>query len=379
MANFGVSEQLLNWISAFLSNRKQRVVRGSFCSDWTPVTSGVPQGSVLGPILFIIFMSYMPPTGLRGVSREYADGPEATVLSEPSVCGGGLRCVGKKYADDSKLLDDVSSVLGTGRLQRGLDEIVDWSEMWMLGLNEGKCHVVHCGPGNSCHTYGLGRGPGRVELGRSILERDLGVLVSEDLKWARQCVNAANKAKKMLGVLRRSFTSRDVDLWKRLYMVYVRPLLEYAVQVWCPYLERDILEIEKVQRRATRIPFERCDNIPSYSERCDMMGIQKLRDRRVRGDLIQWFKITKGIEKVCWMNEPSYVEGRSGKRAQLRGETVRNCAQRQNFFVNRVVNVWNMLPDGVVEATDVNNFKNKLDSFMMGKPDLGKLLWTQSY
>ena len=90
---FGVSEQLLNWISAFLSNRKQRVVRGSFCSDWTPVTSGVPQGSVLGPILFIIFSSDMPPAVLRGVSREYADGPEATVMSEPNVCGGELRCV----------------------------------------------------------------------------------------------------------------------------------------------------------------------------------------------------------------------------------------------------------------------------------------------
>ena len=375
---YGVSEQLLRWISAFLTNRKQRVVRGDFCSDWAPVTSGVPQGSVLGPILFIIYINDMPPTGLRSVGREYADDPEEMVL-EPNAPGVELRSVGKKYADDSKLLGDVSSILGTVRLQLGLDEISDWSSTWMLGLNDRKCHVVHIGPNNSCHAYGLGPGPGRVELGRSELERDLGVLISGDLKWAHQCANASAKARRMLGVLRRSFASRNVDLWKRLYMIYVRPLLEYAVPVWCPYLERDIIEIEKVQKRATRIPFERCDSIPSYSERCGLMGIQKLRDRRVRGDLIQWYKLTKGIETVRWLNQPSYVEGRSGKRAQLRGETVKSCAQRQNFLINRVVNVWNSLPDEVVEAGSVNNFKNMLDKFLEGKPDLRKLLWPQSY
>ena len=210
------------------------------------------------------------------------------------------------------------------------------------------------------------------------LEKDLGVLISEDLKWAPQCASASAKARRMLGVLRRSFSSRNVDLWKKLYTIYVRPLLEYAVPVWCPYLESDIMEIEKIQKRATRIPFERCDNIPSYSERCDMMGIQKLRDRRVRGDLIQWYKLTRGIETVLWFKEPCYVKGRGGKRAQLRGETVKNCAQRENFLVNRVVNIWNSLPDEVVEANSVNKFKNMLDKFLEGKPNLRRLLWPQS-
>ena len=132
--------------------------------------------------------------------------------------------------------------------------------------------------------------------------------------------------------MRRSFSSRNVDLWKKLYTIYVRPLLEYAVPVWCPYLESDIMEIEKIQKKATRIPFERCDSIPSYSERCGMMGIPKLRDRRVRGDLIQWYKLTRGIETVRWFKEPCYVEGRGGKRAQLRGETVKKLCPTTKFL-----------------------------------------------
>ena len=136
------------------------------------------------------------------------------------------------------------------------------------------------------------------------------------------------------------------------------------------------MDNQQKQKTTTK---ESNDSIPSYSERCALMGIQKLRDRRVRGDLIQWYKLTKGIETVRWLNQPSYVEGRSGKRAQLRGKTVKSCAQRQNFLINRVVNVWNSLPDEVVEASSVNNFKNMLDKFLEGKPDLRKLLWPQSY
>ena len=113
-------------------------------------------------------------------------------------------------------------------------------------------------------------------------------------------------------MLRRSFSSRNIDLWRKLYVTYVRLLIEFAVPVWAPYLEADIKTLESIQRRATKIPFERFINTPTYEERCKIMNLQPLSARRMRGDIIQWYKIEKGLEKVNWISPPGVVEGRCG-------------------------------------------------------------------
>ena len=131
--------------------------------------------------------------------------------------------------------------------------------------------------------------------------------------------------------------------------------------VWCPYNSRDIHTIEKVQRRTTRIPFGR--ERPKYEERCRVFGIDSLEVRRKRGDLIQKFKLFKGIDRVEWYAEQLIIPSMYGRRATPRREIVKGCDQRHYFFNNRVVNDWNELPDSLIDASTTNIFKKELDNF----------------
>ena len=119
--------------------------------------------------------------------------------------------------------------------------------------------------------------------------------------------------------------------------------------------------LEKVQRRATKIPF-RNGNL-NYEDRCKIFGLESLRTRRQRGDLIQKYKLVNGLDKVEWVSSQVRVEGRVGHREQYRREIVKNCDQRHYFFNNRVASSWNSLPDSVVYADSTKHFKIKLGDF----------------
>ncbi len=150
-------------------------------------------------------------------------------------------------------------------------------------------------------------------------------------------------------------------IWKRLYTCYVRPHLEYAVSAWAPYLKADCRALEKVQRRATKLIHELRGL--SYDMKCKKLGVLTLAERRLRGDLIQFFKIYRGIEKVSWFHPPLFSQPRASKRPQMRREIVRGCNQRHNFLTNRIASAWNNLPDNIINSQTTNEFKNKLDNY----------------
>jgi len=139
----------------------------------------------------------------------------------------------------------------------------------------------------------------------------------------------------------------------------VRPHLEFAVAAWNPHFRKDIAVLEKVQHRATKVASD--FRSLKYEERCNKLGLTSLVSRRVRGDMIQQFKILNGMDKVQWVKEPIVVEGRVGKREQLRREVVLSCAQRHNFFTNRIVNNWNKLKDETASAQSIASFKLQFD------------------
>jgi len=152
------------------------------------------------------------------------------------------------------------------------------------------------------------------------------------------------------------------DIIVRLYKALVRPKLEYCVQAWCPYLKEDIDKLEKVQARATRL-IDGCKNL-SYENRLKHTGLTTLSERRIRGDLIEVFKILKGFSKVnynTWfkLSVNSRTRGHSYKLVKSRSR----LDIRKNFFSHRVVNAWNSLPSEVVEAECVNTFKNRYDRY----------------
>ena len=162
----------------------------------------------------------------------------------------------KLYADDSKIIRIIEDDSSADILQRDIDSVTNWTKEWLMKLNSSKCKVMHFGNKNARSDYfidDLSTGQ-RINLEDSECERDLGIFVSSDLKWNIHVSNIASKANKVLGMLVKNFTCRDVDLWKQLYISLVRPHLEFASSVWNPYRQGDISILEKVQRRASKIP-----------------------------------------------------------------------------------------------------------------------------
>ena len=338
LKGYGIEGNVLKWIESFLTGRRQRVVLGEVESDWCEVTSSVPQGSVLGPVLFVIYINDMPE-----------------VMT--NMC--------KLYADDSKIMAKINNdnpdadAMG---LQDDIDNIVIWSEKWKMKLNSKKCKVMHLGkinPKCSYYLHDTVSGEDHCLEGTEI-EKDLGVFISANLKAKTQVDRASAKAASVLGRLKNTFVSKNWRLWKKLYTTYVRPHLEYAVASWNPYLKGDCLKLERIQRRATKIPH--CMKSLSYEERCEKMDLTSLSTRRIRGDRIQKFKIEKGFDRLTWHKEPRCTQPRGNKRGQFIAET-HSKAERNNFFNNRIAGPWNELPDNIVEAETVNIFKERLDSF----------------
>ena len=248
MSKYGIKQQVLNWVKAFLSQRTQKVVIRGTASESFSVTSGVPQGSVLGPILFLIFINDLP----------------LGVVSPVSL-----------FADDSKVFSRIVAgneenhrgICGSEILQKDLDSIKEWADKWRMEFNVDKCKIMHLGKRNPRHTYTMGGG----NLMVTTEERDLGVVFDEKLDFSRHIRVAVNKANRMLGMIRSGFACMNQDMFKLLYPVMVRPLLEYCVQVWSPYKQRDIDLIEGVQKRAVRM-VPGMGNM-SYEEKLEKLGL----------------------------------------------------------------------------------------------------------
>jgi hypothetical protein len=201
-------------------------------------------------------------------------------------------------------------------------------------------------------------------LETTTVERDLGILVSDDLKVKQQVEAAAARANNMLGRLKKSFRSRGLLLWKTLYTTYVRPHLEFAITAWSPHLKQDIFKLEQVQHRVTKLITE-IKNEP-YEYRLTSLGITTLKDRRTRGDLIQNYRIINGFDEVSFLHEqklaPSLaVYNLRGHNQRLERQIVSNCEERAQFFTNRVVNPWNALAPSATRAESVNAFKDHID------------------
>ena len=200
-----------------------------------------------------------------------------------------------------------------------------------------------------------------IALSETSVEKALGVLVSNDLKWNKQCSAAAAKANKILGQIKISFEYLDQETLKLLYTSLVRPQLEYAVSAWCPSTKTGIKILERVQRRATKL-IKSLRNKP-YENR--------LEERRTRGDLIQIFKILNGFEKIDLVNGVNFAKSltlnlRRKNNMRLTRELVKRGSHRHNFLTNRVVAKWNCLSQDTVSAKSTNSFKSEIDHEMFG-------------
>ena len=326
LRNYGITDKTLDVISDFLSGRSFTVKVGDSFSAFHEMTSGIPQGSVLGPLLFLLYINDLPE-GLANYVSLFAD---------------DVKMIARSSTPDLNQLD--------------LNKLCDWQNLWLLRFNmtDDKCKVMHIGKENPLNVYHM---EGYL-LPPVNHEKDLGVVVSSDLKWDTHIDACIKKAIACSAWVTRTIISREKHVMLNLYKTLIRPHLEYCVQLWTPVPQYGtwgtILAIEHVQRRFTRL-IDGVGLMP-YRERLDKLGITTLLERRARGDLIETFKIVSGIA--------DYGKGffkLSHNRNNLVIPVNINTPNKYNFISRRVVKFWNKLHVSVKISKTVESFKTNLE------------------
>ena len=330
--HMGIRGKIYNWLKNFLQNRTQRVMINGKFSSWQRVTSGVPQGSVLGPILFIIFINDLPQ---------------------------GLSCSSKLFADDTKLYMEINPEGDENCLQDNIFSACDWANKWEMTFNSTKCKTLCIGKKDPGDFYVKNNDGTISKIERITNQKDLGVIFDQDLSFQQHISAKVNLANRNLGIIRKKFTYMNKMMFLQLYKSLVRPHLEYASVIWTPKFKKDRIAIENVQRRATKIV--RPISHLSYPERLKILGLPSLEYRRERSDLIQTYKLLQAIDitskPILKKMEDRGTRGHCYKlyKTRFKSNVKRNC------FSNRIVDSWNKLPNDIVTSPTVNTFKSRLN------------------
>jgi len=296
----GLNSIMVGWIGEWLKDRRQAVQVGGSCSSWERVESGVPQGSVLGPLLFLAYINDI------------------------------VNCVHKP--NELRLFADDAFLFGVRdpMLQSDLSALHDWSQAWQMNFNAKKCQVLSFGKKLAHHAYHIAN----EKLEIVTHSRYLGVCIAHDLDWSIQVDRVTNKGARVLGMLRRCLRGANTETKLVLYKTLVRPIIEYASCAWAPYKKKHIVQLEKLQRKSIRwvSAMGRCDSV---TQGMLEMSVPSLQQRRARKDTAVLDQIESGKIDIS----PQHFVPRNTKYNTRRGlvHISSNSATFNNTFFPRAI------------------------------------------
>ena len=327
---------LWHWFKCYLSNRHHFVQLETHSSSLLSVKSGVPQGSILGPLLFLIFVNDLPER-----------------ISYSSLL---------LFADDSKIQNAISSPVDIAHLQSDIDALVSWTYTNSLFLNSKNCATIRFSLSSNAGD------PSYTIEGCNIsvpsLHRDLGIIVKGDLSWSSHHNFICSKAYSVLYRIHRTFSSSaTVSVKKQLYISLVRSIMCYGSQLWRPHLKKNILAIERVQRRATKQIL--LDYTSNYRVRLLKLSMLPLMYWLELNDLMYFIKALKyPSDNFSVLSFVSF--SKVGTRASTAHKLVHNYSRTttyHHFYFNRLVRLWNSLPF-IDLSQSLQCIKSKLLSYL---------------
>jgi len=334
LKSYGVNGDLLSFISDFLTDRSQRTRVGNKLSNTATLSSGVVQGSCLGPLLFLLFINDLPSIF------------DSTITP-------------KMYADDLKIYAKIESNIDSEHLQQNIDRLVYWAQTWQLAISIRKCQTMKISRQRHATMHNTVFKIDSHSLPNMENVSDLGVIVDHELTFSAHINRLVHKAVTRSKLIKKCFASRDINNLVKAFLVYVLPIVEYCSQIWSPHLIKDIAAVESVQRKFTKwLPGMRNK---SYSERLQITGLERLDVRRLRLDLILTYKILFGL--TCLESSDFFTYS---PLQTTRGHDYKlfmpNCKTdcRKYFFSNRILDAWNNLPADTTDFSTLTKFRSCL-------------------
>lgn len=333
--SIGVAGELWQWFEAYLSSRYQRVCLNHCYSGFLHVISGVPQGSILGPLLFLVYINDIQ-----------------TSLTSKLLL----------FADDTKCYRKIKSPSDTVLLQQDLDLLVDWCDRWNMRFNSSKC--VHVTFSKNRPSFVSNYTLMESEISISDQAKDLGVLFSSNLSWCNHYSKVISGAYKILGLLRRTFSkSISVKAKKTLYLTLVRSHFIYCSVLWRPYLIKDIKALEAVQRRSTKFILQDYDM--DYKNRLKKLNMLPLMMYFELADIMFFVKSIKAPTNRFDINK--FISFSSTSTRYATNLKLNHCFSSSNharhFYFNRLPRLWNALPVFDLTQSDIT-IKRKLYEFL---------------
>ena len=335
MNRYGICGKTNAWVNSFLTDRTQRVLVEGEQSSVAPVSSGVPQGSVLGPCLFLLYINDMP------------EGIDSTV---------------RLFADDTIIYTALKPKSNSITLQQDLDKLAQWGKDWNMQFHPDKCQVIPLTRQRKIEQNKYTLNGHTLEI--TDTAKYLGINITSDLSWNKHVDTISSKANRTLGFLRRNIKISSPKIKSQAYASLVRPTLEYASPVWNPHTKRNTNKLEMVQRRAARFVLNRFHNTSSVSDMVNHLEWRSLEHRRLDASLCLFYKIVNGM--VLIPAHPHLIPLQRSTRLHhpLAFQIPHSNSDYHRYsFFPRVIRLWNTLPTSFVMTPTYDAFKSSIQSY----------------